>query len=746
LLRWMLLLGALGFSQAAAALEPEDLPFGTYLDLVDCLRDQDTAACEAAASAVDDPAWAALLRGRGGADLPAQDRHRWRALACAGEDAKACSALAAEDLASDEPMTRYRGAAEALRACALGDVVGCGIVGGAGSLAADASAWSRVLAGPTDDDAMKKAAKACATSKTPGIDCADLARTAFTGSDSRSALDEARASAEALCAKDDHSAACAMVLDLGEPEGPFTPDLATSLRLAEALCTEDEVGRACTMASGLLALGRFTPHGTLPSLSYQQLACNAGEKTGCQHITEVLRSERLPTFQSRCDTATSGDEDPRACTMVSIALQFGVTLAKDEARATQVEADACEHGDPSACLWKADKAWADNELEAYRWYRSACDAGSGLACGIVGRMELKGESGLTADPTTGATHLDRGVSLGSPYAMLIRGNHYIDLDQPAMAQPLYNRACALGDIVACGSTAVMVMFRYASTINIADAQQIAIAACNRDDFYSCGYLATLWTDKESPVPRDEGRARWAAGKACQGSAEYEEDDDEEACKLLTELGPGPTIEESGRTLPHLRLGGSFSTGQWAAAYDPEPAPDVIHNPRPSPGPGPGPVHLGDASGVWLMGSYGSQRSWTAQSQASALRLSFGLPVRLLFLGADLDLVTDSRLHPKVTRTYWRTSGFLNVGLALPFSDNVKFELGVGPGLGGFRAGPGDSQKIALSYGLHELVQLRVQFDDFTLGLRVEEHQLWNQGTPGIDHITGVYGLVGVAFE
>lgn len=752
LLRWMLVLGALGFSPAAIALEPDDLPFGVWVDLVDCLEDADTAACETAASAVGDPAWAAFIRGRGSEELGADDKHLWLALSCASEDASACAVLAAQDLDSKDPMTRYRGAAEAQKACALGSSVGCGISGNLGN--AGAKAWERLLIGETDFKSLPatlaKASKACATSKTPGVECANLAAAAFASSDSKSALAQTTAAVRAACDKDDESATCALAIDLGEPEGPYDPLFTPSLRLAEELCVDDLVGRACTIASGLLSLGRFTPHGTLGSLSYQQLACNAEQKSGCQHITDVLRSERLTTFQTRCDAATTGNDDPRACTMLSIALQFGVGIPTDKDRAAQVEGDACEYGDPSACLWRADKLWDDDELAAYSWYRKACDAGSGLSCGIVGRMEWKGESGVPEDKALATTHLRRGVAIGASYPMLILGNLLFDDGGETEAFGLYGRACALGDLEACGSVAVMVMYQYETSVGMADAQQLAIAACNRDEFYSCAYLATLWTTPDSPVPRDEARARWAAGKACEGAPDDPDDNDSEACKLLTELGDGPVTKDTGRSMPRLRRGVSFLVSEWSAAYDPEPV-EVVRpgpgpGPSPGPGPGPGPIHLGGGSTPWLMLSYGSQRSWTQQAQASALRASFGLPIHLLLVGADLDLVTDSRWHPKVTRTYWRTTAFLNVGLSLPFSDAVKLELAVGPGLGGFRAGPGDTQPIALSYGLHELLQLRVQFDDFTVGVRVEEHQLWNQGTPGIDHITGVYGLLGVAFD
>ncbi len=725
----------LGWLAAANAVEADRLPFGTQIDLERCLDVADPAACEDAAARIGDPAWASLLRGRSN---DASDR-RLLTLQCVDGKRSACSVLAVELMKSEDAQDRYRGAGFALQACAMEDGLGCALVG------ADPGeqAWAALLQAPAPkgglEEGLSRAARACATEKEPGRACFGLAATAWSSELGRA---EVIATARAVCARDPGGAACALVHDLDDPDGPYDASWDEDLMLAQRVCVDGGVGHGCAIAAGLARAGRISPWGTLRSLAFEQDRCNAGEPDGCAEVTAALRSPMLDRWSERCDLAATGADDPRTCTLLGIAYAFGVVRAKDEARADQLYAMACERGDPAPCNWEADELWDTDPQQAYTWYARGCDAGDGFGCAVAARMEAGGESGVPVDVAAAHRHATRGHALRSPYgAAMLAEVHYDGLGVPrdiARATGLYGTACAMGELWSCSAYAALELFGADTPLSSADAISLAAWTCSLEDLDGCMYLAAVYEGDGGAVPADPGRQRWALARAC-------ELEDAEACETLAALPAGDATPVTG-AVPRIVPPGGGGPPPWTDAADVRPAP---REPRTTPGgrprPGGGPRPGDGGGGAFVTLSAGSQRSWTEATQASALRLMLGKPFGALWIGADLDLVSDARWRPKVARSYWRTSGFVNVGVSLG-ARSFRFELGAGPGLGGYREGPGTTSPVVLSYGAHELLQVRFVADQFTAGVRLEQQQLWWLGSSEIDHVTGVYGMLGVAFD
>ncbi|HMV66344.1 MAG TPA: tetratricopeptide repeat protein, partial [Myxococcota bacterium] len=542
--------------------------------------------------------------------------------------------------------------------------------------------------------------------------------------------------------KEPGGAACALAADAEPKEAPALPELASSYALLRQTCDGFYLERACHVAAGLHELGLTQPHGDLATFVSRKRACDEGDDSSCAALTTTLRGPTGSRHQAACEALAAGNGgDPRACSAYAVMLQFGVGTTKDEAKADRMRTLACEKGAAASCDEIADDTWDEDSLASFTWYQRACVAGHPNGCEVSGRMRLYGESGVTTDVQGALADLRRGCDAHSHYACSTLGFGLYSGDATPIDPPGAWRAalsgCSLGSLDACSLVAFMMFDGIGTTKDVAGAVLLGSWTCLHGDADACEFLGDIYTNGEG-VPKDEGRAAWAWARGCEMFDAISSDiegAENTCCENVDEDAVETPIASS--PLPTHRPASSWR----------EPVSEtVVIDDGPGPRPHPGPVSFGRAA-LSVGVSLGTQRSWTAASQASVIRFSLEVPlIRGLGVGADLDLVSDSRLRPKVARSYWRTTGFVNLAFGLPIRGPVYLSLGVGPGIGGFRAGPGTTNPIALSYGVHEFLQLGVRLDKFTAGLRLEQQQLWQTGSPDIDHVTGLYGIVGGSFD
>lgn len=740
-----------GIATPAFAIDPWGLPIGVHNDIQACLEDDDSA-CQDAAARVGDPAWAAWLGGDSAGALSADQLQIYRGLQCADGDGAACRQLGLSLLEADSGSERVRGATLLVRACGLGDSPGCALSGAAGDgrAAAEMSLYTDVWgrwkdSGVPSAKDLLAAGKACAKGDAPARACLETVQLVSRNLGSDGAMMAAAASAREACSKDPGGAACAMAEDSEDRSQAVLRRLDGSRALLQQICVGHYVGRACAMAASMLEMGGTRPFGTMSSRELHKASCDAGSDTSCQALTATYRSPLGPVTQSRCESvAAGGSADARACTEYATMLTFGVGIDKDEDKAARMQRVACEHGDGFACDDLADDLWETDRLASYSWYQRACDAGVADACEVTGRMELHGEDGVAKNVAAGLADLRKGCDGHSHYACsalgyAYYGNEDVTLD-PATAWRASLQACSLGSLSGCTTVAWLKLDGVGTQRDTAGAVLLASWACQQGNVSACLSLGELYHEG-GDVPVDLARSNWAYGEACRQAGEVAPADDtggavdDEACARYDATAPETPI--ASEPLPQLS-----ATSSWSEPSAPGGS-EVVPGPvRPRPGPS-----YSESPSIALGLSLGTQRSWTAESQASVLRLSLDVPlVRVLGVGADLDWVSDNRWRPKVARSYWRMTGFINLKLAIPIPGIAYLDLGAGPGLGGYREGPGKTGTLGFSYGAHEYLQIGVRSDKFMAGIRIEQQQLWVSGDPAIDHVTGLYGVVGGSFD
>jgi TPR repeat protein len=731
----------------AFALDPWALPIGAHLELQACLKG-DAPSCARAAERIGDPAWAAWLRDEPGAALSDRQQDVLRGLRCADDDADACRQLGIGLLESEEGLERTRGTMLLVRACGLGDSLACAISGVNDTTSARVSLHTDVLGrwksqGAPDARELRAAARACEKEKAPGPSCLLVAQLAGRTYGWTGVRAEATVTAREVCDKAPGGAACALVEDLAEPATAALPGFDASRALLQQVCEDHYIGRACHMAANLVDLGRTSPYGNTPSRTLHREACDHGSQASCEALTAAYRSPVGKAIDTTCATVEAGGAgDPRACMELRTMLFFGVGVEKDLAKADRVERVACEHGDGDACDELGDAAWKDDKLASYSWYQRACDAGDASSCEVSGRMKMYGEEGVAQNSSSGLADLRKGCDGHSRYACSTLAHAWYGGEKIAMdsagAWRTGLQACALGDLNGCTLVGFMLLDGVGTARDTAGGVQLLSWSCLQKDASACLVLGDVYLDGGS-LPVDPGRAAWAFARGCElADPEMDEEGSAtlECCEKVTpDVAEVPVASEP---LPR-----QLAASTWT---EPTSVTPVTPGPRPGPRPGPSPAPQTSSFRFQVGVSLGTQRSWTTETQSSVIRFSLNLPlVSLLSVGADVDLVSDSRLRPKVARSYWRTTGFFNLALSLPIRGAAYLQLGAGPGVGGYREGPGDTNPIALSYGVHEFVQTGFHIDGFTAGLRVEQQQLWRAGSD-IDHVTGLYGVVGGSFD
>ncbi len=162
----------------------------------------------------------------------------------------------------------------------------------------------------------------------------------------------------------------------------------------------------------------------------------------------ALAADAAPALQVRCKQG-----DLPSCSMLGVALELGVGVAADRARALVLYSRACEGGNMRACANQGALMMADAHplapAGALRLLHTACEAAQGRACAALGRAFVDGRLG---SPRTGAPLLARACGKGEPGACV----ELADLVERGLAPggsqrvtELLATACAAGDARGC---------------------------------------------------------------------------------------------------------------------------------------------------------------------------------------------------------------------------------------------------------------------------------------------------------
>ncbi len=738
---------ALSASGSAWAVDPDRLRVGTVPALRECLNGDD-AACDLTATRVEDRGWAAWLRKQDATGLDEDDRRTFLALDCASDDEDSCAALA-DDVLTDDPL---RATMLYARACSLGATGACQTIDVPSLFSPDAAyhllsggaSWGSEKPGyarPTDAAEAIRFGKACAADTWPGA-CLDLGGSVWRALGARDTIESDVDALDEAC-QSHVEPACKLTEDVAPDDRPVIGGIGPTFMLLDRVCRAYEIGRACELSGNLLELGRASPFGTSASRERQQLACNHDRPGGCQRITRAYRSPRGTELQQECDSVRAGQGGaPHACAEAGAMLLYGVGIAKDEALAEQRMRDACDAGDAGTCAIVGDKFDDSKRMEAFPWWEKACTAGAWTYCGGAMAWRLEGTNGAPVDPTRAVRDVTAGCAHGAANACsqlaLAKEDGLGTSEDRAGTYALYLEACSLGSNFGCGGLGWALAEGYGTSSDPSSALPLLLYACHAGDSSTCDYLGQIYK-QGGPVAVDLPRARGAFKAACDAGMKA-------SCTSLDEIGHDPITPLATMELPSLRGGGLYGGG--STDYGPplhrfvaEVTPVVRNHPTPrvhSTGGGAAP----DGLSAWL--ALGSQRSWTLRDQAASVRVGLGYTTGLVGVGGTFDWVSDNRWKPKVARQYFRVALNADVWLRVPTSSVLDVLIGAGGGVGGYRPGPGKTNALTLSENTHEFLQFNVHAKGLLFGVRLEQAQ-WFQKLDGLelDHVTGIYGLIGV---
>jgi TPR repeat protein len=234
---------------------------------------------------------------------------------------------------------------------------------------------------------------------------------------------------------------------------------------AAATCEEGSAV-ACDELGVRYEQGRGVDKDDARAASLFAKACEMGHAEGCLHAAMLQEQSH-----------GADGPDVQALILYTMACEGGVTEAcahlsdgggKDEARAAEISAGACEKGDLRACAALAERleegrGVETNLLRAAELYAKGCDGGNALSCYRLG--------------------------------MLIDAGNGVVKQDKARAMTLFKKACAADQVNACVS--------------------FHNGACNGGDATSCFDLAILY-DAGRGVQQDRERALELFSKACKG--------------------------------------------------------------------------------------------------------------------------------------------------------------------------------------------------------------------------------------
>jgi len=154
--------------------------------------------------------------------------------------------------------------------------------------------------------------------------------------------------------------------------------------------------------------------------------------------------DRAP-FEKACDAG-----DTAACVALGDMLVKGLGGSMNKRKADEVLGRACDAGDATACAFGGAVAYARDDADSRRLLLRACRLGHRRSCVDAAWMLRHGEGG-SGDEAEADALLSAACGKGEA-----GGCFFLGLEREAQdargAAELFDRACALGDPLACGRT------------------------------------------------------------------------------------------------------------------------------------------------------------------------------------------------------------------------------------------------------------------------------------------------------
>ena len=719
-----------------------NLPFGVHFDLETCMEG-DNVACKRAALEMSHAGWEAFLRQEDAPESLSGDALAvYRHLNCAAWETGDCRALGDEALENGD---RFRAAMLHLWSCSLAESESCTRfeIAPDGYSSADGlktnlddrdrDTYGLVDDTPPDVKTLKKIAGRCDGKKGSLNDCVTLAR-AYNDQPTVAGRQQVEAGLDEVCTKHGSPSACSLLQDIREIDRHWDPRMQHSLDLMAELCSQGSVEKACFATARALESGKGLSYGSWASRNFYGYACDGGDGDSCEQLTHAYTMGWADLALDTCQRVRNGEDlDPRSCTEAHTVRTFGVGADKDETLAAQLKGIACDEGAFRPCVWLGNEAWEGDKQAAFELYRKACAGGDGISCGVIGRMMIKGEADVAQDVSAGNEKLRLGCERNAGNACFELGYSYSQergfSRDSARAAELYAKACSLGYANGCSSLGVLYMDGRGVPANGAYSKWLLNDACARGFGSACRNLGNGYIDGLQGYAQDEARARWSCQQGC-------DTEHEDSCTRLAEMGEGEMTPAEAGSRPPRNASPSY-TAYSAPVYTPS-------TPSGPSGPGrPDPPSWSSKPLARGYFSFGTERSWSAPAQASTLRGGFLVELGPLGVGMDFDWNTDNRWRPKIARSYQRIGMWGNVALVLPIGRKAALDIGGGGGLGLYREGPGQVNEPLFSGGAKEFIQFNAFIEDFLVGVRIEQQQLFQEhAAMPLDHVTAVYAVIG----
>lgn len=346
---------------------------------------------------------------------------------------------------------------------------------------------------------------------------------------------------EALCGRcekdeceSDAASACHALGDLRLRGDSEQFDVAAAARAYDRGCQGGHA-LSCSALAVQVQDGRGVRRDAERASSLYERACEGGIGVGCYNLGlmllhgggDTIDEERARTFfhkareryEAQCDAG-----DLQWCMNLGVLYENGHGVKQDVQRAQSIYDKACKEGHGDSCvnlvLTRMSTGRADREQEE-RILEARCEAGTALACGMLGELIAKGKLGGAPDPKRSVSLLERACTGGAAYSCATLGAVYAlgrgGVKQDDAAANRYSaRACDLGISSSCAAVGVEAAQREAWP----EAQQYMQKACWIGDGEACAQLSVLVSEGKGSAP-DPKRARGLMRDACrmgQGAA------------------------------------------------------------------------------------------------------------------------------------------------------------------------------------------------------------------------------------
>ncbi len=207
-----------------------------------------------------------------------------------------------------------------------------------------------------------------------------------------------------------------------------------------------------------------------------------------------------------------------SCTTLAMMIAAGRGVAKDEARAIELLAQACRDGEPMACRHTADvlatgETVARDAKRAIEMFGALCDGGLGTACSYLGALAEAGTE-MPADHARSLALFKRACDAGYARGCNNLASRYAT--EPAgfgNAIAIYNEACATGDIPACNNLAAILAAAPTAVPDLHHALKILELGCAQQQVELCADLGILLA-RGIGIAKDEARGARLLGDAC----------------------------------------------------------------------------------------------------------------------------------------------------------------------------------------------------------------------------------------